>query len=40
MTLHEFEPTHFHVTIDLEIRVNDRVHATRRWSESIERRLL
>jgi hypothetical protein len=32
--------THFHVTIDLEIRVNDAVHATRRWTESIERRLL
>jgi putative CocE/NonD family hydrolase len=32
--------THFHVTIDLEIRVNDRVHATRRWTRSIERQLL
>jgi putative CocE/NonD family hydrolase len=29
--------THFHVTIDLEVRVNDAVHATRRWTRSIER---
>jgi predicted acyl esterase len=32
--------THFHVTIDLELRVNDAVHATRRWTQSIPRRLL
>jgi putative CocE/NonD family hydrolase len=32
--------SHFHVTIDLEIRVNESVHATRRWTESILRRLL
>jgi hypothetical protein len=32
--------TDFHVTIDLEIRVNDAVHATRRWTRSIPRRLL
>jgi hypothetical protein len=28
------------VTIDLEITVNDRPHATKRWTESIPRRLL
>jgi hypothetical protein len=33
-------PTDFHVTIDLELRVNDRPHATRRWVESFPRRLL
>lgn len=33
-------PTHFHVTIDLDIRVNDRPHATRRWVESFPRQLL
>ncbi|MDX6591493.1 MAG: uncharacterized protein QOJ13_689 [Gaiellales bacterium] len=32
--------THFHVTIDLELRVNGAVHANRRWTESIPRRLL
>lgn len=32
--------THFHVTIDLEITVNDRPHATKRWTESIPRNLL
>ena len=32
--------THFHVTIDLEIRVNDRTHVTRRWTETIPRQLL
>lgn len=32
--------SHFHVTIDLEITVNDRPHATRRWTESIPRDLL
>ena len=32
--------THFHVTIDLELRVNGAVHARRRWTESIPRRLL
>jgi hypothetical protein len=32
--------THFHVTIDLELTVNDRPHATKRWVESIPRRLL
>ena len=32
--------THFHVTIDLELRVNDAVHATRRWTQTIPRNLL
>jgi hypothetical protein len=32
--------SHFHVTIDLEITVNDRPHASRRWTESIPRNLL
>ena len=30
----------FHVTIDLVVRVNDAVHATRRWTESVRRQLL
>jgi len=33
-------PTHFHITIDLDVRINDRPHATRRWVESFPRRLL
>ena len=32
--------THFHVTIDLELRVNGMPHLNRRWAESIPRRLL
>jgi predicted acyl esterase len=32
--------THFHVTIDLEVRVNDAPHAARRWAVSIPRALL
>ena len=32
--------THFHVTIDLEVTINDRAHAMRRWTESIPRNLL
>ena len=30
----------FDVTIDLEVTVDDAVHATRRWTESIPRQLL
>ena len=30
--------SHFHVTIDLEVRVNDALHFTRRWVESVPRR--
>jgi len=33
-------PTHFHVTIDLDVRINDRPHASRRWVESFPRELL
>ena len=33
-------PTHLHVTIDLDIRINDRPHASRRWVESFPRALL
>ena len=33
-------PTHFHVTIDLDVRINDRPHASRRWVESFPRALL
>jgi len=33
-------PTHFHVTIDLELRVNGAPHHTRRWVESVPRVLL
>jgi len=32
--------THFHVTINLEIRVNDAPHFSRRWVETIRRELL
>lgn len=32
--------SHFHVTIDLAITFNDAVHSTRRWTQSIPRRLL
>jgi hypothetical protein len=32
--------THFHVMIDLDVRLNDLPHFHRRWVESIERRLL
>ena len=32
--------TRLHVTIDLEMRVDDAVHHLRRWSQSIPRRLL
>ena len=32
--------THFHVTIDLEVRVNDAPHAARRWVVTIPRALL
>ena len=39
-TVIQATPTDFHVTIDLELRVNDRPHATRRWVESFPRRLL
>ncbi len=31
---------HFHVSIDLEVRVNNAPHFTKRWTESIPRRLL
>jgi uncharacterized protein len=33
-------PTHFHVTIDLALEVNDAPHLTRRWVESVPRELL
>jgi|SRR5579859_114492 len=33
-------PTHFHVTIDVEVRVNDTAHFSRHWTESIPRCLL
>ena len=32
--------THFHVTIDLEVRVNGALHHTNRWVESVPRVLL
>lgn len=32
--------THFHVTIDLELQVNGKLHHTRSWTESIPRVLL
>jgi predicted acyl esterase len=32
--------THFHITIDLNIRVNDAPHFQRRWAESVPRQLL
>ena len=32
--------THFHVTIDLDVRVNDAPHAARRWAVTIPRALL
>ncbi|MCI0636474.1 MAG: hypothetical protein L0206_21530, partial [Actinobacteria bacterium] len=32
--------THFHVTIDLELRVNGTLHHSRRWVESVPRILL
>ncbi|MBI3763867.1 MAG: CocE/NonD family hydrolase [Chloroflexi bacterium] len=32
--------THFHITIDLEIRVNDAPHFNKRWVESVPRQLL
>jgi hypothetical protein len=33
-------PTHIHATIDLEVRINDACHATKRWAESVPRQLL
>jgi putative CocE/NonD family hydrolase len=39
-TVIQSTPTDFHVTIDLELRVNDRPHASRRWVQSFPRRLL
>ena len=32
--------THFHVTIELELEVNGKLHHTRRWVESVPRVLL
>lgn len=32
--------THFHITLELEVRVNGAQHFTRRWAESIPRQLL
>jgi hypothetical protein len=32
--------THFHLTIDLDVRVNDVSHFARRWVESVRRVLL
>jgi putative CocE/NonD family hydrolase len=32
--------THFHVAIDVNIRINDAAHFSKRWVESIERQLL
>lgn len=32
--------THFHVTINLEVRVNDALHFSKRWVETIRRELL
>ena len=32
--------THFHITIDLDVRVNDAPHFSRRWVESIPRELM
>jgi putative CocE/NonD family hydrolase len=32
--------THFHITIDLEVRINDAPHFSRRWVETVERQLL
>ncbi len=32
--------THFHLTIDLDVRINDAPHFQRRWAASVERRLL
>ncbi len=32
--------THFHLTLDLEVRVNGATHFTKRWVESIPRQLL
>jgi hypothetical protein len=32
--------SHFHLTIDLDVRVNDAPHFSRRWVESIPRQLL
>ncbi len=32
--------THFHITLDLEVRVNDAPHFTQRWSETVPRALL
>ena len=29
-----------HVTIDLVVRVNGAIHATRRWTETVSRRLV
>jgi uncharacterized protein len=33
-------PTHFHVTISLEVTVNGTLYSTRQWTESIRRQLL
>jgi hypothetical protein len=32
--------THFHISLDLEVRVNDAVHFHKRWAKSAPRRLL
>jgi hypothetical protein len=32
--------THFHITLDLEVRVNGAVHFTQRWAESVRRALM
>ena len=32
--------THFHLTIELEVRVNDALHFTRHWAESVPRHYL
>jgi hypothetical protein len=32
--------THFHITIDLEVRINDAPHFRRHWIESVSRQYL
>jgi hypothetical protein len=39
-TLIESTATHFHVTIDVEVRLNEAVHFQKRWAESIPREWL
>ncbi len=39
-TVIESTATHFHVTIDLEVRVNEAVHIQKRWTGTLERQLL